>query len=146
MKKTIIKKYLFLVLLGFMAQVTLAQKTITGTVKEQNGPLPGASVLIQGTTTGTQTDFDGNFSIEASSTDVLTFSYVGFKEVSIPVGNQTIINVTLEEDNALDEVVIVAFGSQTKKKNVQSVSVVGQDAIKDIPANSPQGGKSDYAP
>ncbi|ANH60957.1 SusC/RagA family TonB-linked outer membrane protein [Dokdonia donghaensis] len=138
MKKTIIKKYLFLVLLGFMAQVTLAQKTITGTVKEQNGPLPGASVLIQGTTTGTQTDFDGNFSIEASSTDVLTFSYVGFKEVSIPVGNQTIINVTLEEDNALDEVVIVAFGSQTKKKNVQSVSVVGQDAIKDIPANSPQ--------
>lgn len=138
MKKTIIKKYLFLVLLGFMAQVTLAQKTITGTVKEQNGPLPGASVLIQGTTTGTQTDFDGNFSLEASSTDVLTFSYVGFKEVSIPVGNQTIINVTLEEDNALDEVVIVAFGSQTKKKNVQSVSVVGQDAIKDIPANSPQ--------
>ena len=65
-------------LLAFVVQISFAQeRTITGTVSDESGPLPGVSVLIEGTTSGTETDFDGNYSIEASSGDVLRFSFVG---------------------------------------------------------------------
>lgn len=103
-------------LLAFVVQVSLAQTTVSGTVSEENGPLPGASVLIKGTTTGTQTDFDGNYSLNASPTDVLVFSYVGFSSQEVTVGAQSTINVTLAADNALDEVVLTAQGVRREKK------------------------------
>jgi len=92
-------------------------KTITGTVvtSEDNSPLPGASVVIKGTTTGTQTDFDGNYSIEANVGDILVFSYVGYGTQEITVATEAVINVSLKEDTSmLDEIVITGYGKQTR--------------------------------
>ena len=103
-------------LLAFVVQISFAQTTVSGTVSEENGPLPGASVLIKGTTTGTQTDFDGNYSITANPTDVLVFSYVGYATQEITAGIQSVLNVTLAADNALDEVIVTASGVKREKK------------------------------
>jgi len=100
-------------------------KTITGTVltTEDNSPLPGASVVIKGTTTGTETDFDGNYSIEANTGDVLVFSYVGFGTQEVTVATETTINVSLKEDSSLlDEIVITGYGKQTRATLTTSVS------------------------
>ena len=128
-------------LLVFFISISFAQeKTVTGTVTDQAGlPLPGVSVVVVGTTSGTQTDFDGNYAIEVGQGQSLRFSYVGQKTENRNVGSSSIINVQMEEDaQALEEVVVIAYGSQTKQKLVQSVSTVGEDDIRDIPAVSPQ--------
>ena len=125
----------------FFTQLTFAQqKTVTGTAPDGNSmPLPGVNIVVQGTTSGTQTDFDGNYSINASETSTLVYSFIGFKTQEQLVGSKTNINVTLAESTAeLDEVVVVAFGQQNKRKLIQSVSVVDEEALRDIPANSPQ--------
>ena len=98
-------------LLAFVVQVTFAQeRTITGTVSDESGPLPGVSVLIEGTTSGTETDFDGNYSIEANSGDVLRFSFVGMTTVTRTVGAESSINVTMvSEENTLDEVIVTGL-------------------------------------
>ncbi|MEO2129317.1 MAG: carboxypeptidase-like regulatory domain-containing protein, partial [Christiangramia sp.] len=82
-------------LLAFVVQLTFAQEqTITGTVTDSDGlPLPAVNVLIKGTTTGTQTDFDGNYSIEASQGDVLVFSFVGLETTEVTVGSSTTLDV-----------------------------------------------------
>ncbi|PWG06552.1 alpha-2-macroglobulin family protein [Polaribacter aquimarinus] len=91
--------------------------TITGTIEDESGPLPGVSVLIKGTTYGTSTDFDGNYTIKIKKGDVLVFSYLGFKTKEISIGNHTNLNVLLEEDaSRLDEVVVVGYGTQRKNK------------------------------
>lgn len=101
-------------LLAFVVQISFAQqKTVSGTVTDENGlPMLGASVIIKGTTTGTTTDFDGNYSINANTGDVLEFSYVGYSTQSITVESSSKIDVQLAPDNALEEVVIVAFGEK----------------------------------
>ena len=90
-----------------------AQRTVTGTVNDASGPLPGASVIIKGTTTGTTTDFDGNFSVDVPEGNAtLVVSFLGYvtKEVAVSA-NQSSITITLEEDSqALDEVVVTALG------------------------------------
>ena len=90
-------------LLAFVVQLTFAQeKTISGTVvDETNMPLPGATVVIKGTTTGTSTDFDGKYSITANTGDVLTFSYVGYAEQNATIGAETTIDIALALDNSL---------------------------------------------
>jgi iron complex outermembrane receptor protein len=101
---------------------------VTGTVSDANGPLPGASVVVKGTTTGTQTDFDGNYSINADGDATLVFSYIGFKTTEIAIGGQTTINVTLEEDaQALEEVVVTGYGSQQKKEITTAVTSVNAE-------------------
>lgn len=102
------------------------QVTITGTVVDNFGtPLPGTNVIVKGTTNGTQTDFDGNYSITAASDATLVFSYVGFKTTEIPVGGNTTIDVTMEEDAAaLDEVVVTGYGTQTRGELTGSVATV----------------------
>ncbi len=80
--------------------------------------MPGANVIIKGTSTGTQTDFDGNYTIQASATDVLAFSFVGYTKREVTVGAQSTINVTLEGDNALEEVIVTAQGIKREKKAV----------------------------
>ncbi len=99
-------------LLAFVVQFTFAQeKTVSGTVSDNNGlPLPGATVVIKGTSTGVSSDFDGNYSITANAGDVLNFSYVGYTGQSVSVGASNSINVTLQPDNELEEVVVTAFG------------------------------------
>ncbi len=114
-------KGLLTLLLAFIVQVTFAQeKTVSGTVTDQDGlPLPGVNIVVQGTTTGTQTDFDGNYSIEAEEGQVLVFTYIGQKEVNQTVGASNTINVQMEEDaQALDEVVVTALGISREKKSL----------------------------
>ena len=103
-------------LLAFVVQLTFAQeKTISGTVvDETNMPLPGATVVIKGTTTGTSTDFDGNYSISANSGDVLTFSYVGYADQNATIGASNSINISLALDNTLEAVVVTAMGQKRK--------------------------------
>ena len=115
-------------LLAFVVHITFAQeKTISGMVSDQSGlPLPGVNIVVVGTTTGTQTDFDGNYSIKASEGQTLMFTYIGQKEVRRTVGAGNSINVQMEEDaQALDEVVVTAVGITRSEKslgyNVQSV-------------------------
>ena len=117
--------------------VSVPQKSITGTVKDDTGmPLPGASVIVKGTTKGTSTDFDGNFSISLTENDkILVVSYIGYVTKEITVGNQTKINVTLESDAAaLDEVVVVGYGSVRKSDLTGSVSRVGAETIAEQPS------------
>ncbi|MDE3742942.1 SusC/RagA family TonB-linked outer membrane protein [Maribacter polysaccharolyticus] len=103
---------------------------VSGTVSDANGPLPGASVVEKGTTNGTQTDFDGNFTINVGENATLVFSYVGFSTQEIAVNGQTNIDVLLTEDaQALDEVVIVGYGSSTKKEITSAVAVVDEEAF-----------------
>jgi TonB-linked SusC/RagA family outer membrane protein len=105
-------------LLAFVVQITFAQeKTISGTVvDETNMPLPGATVLIKGTTTGASTDFDGKYSISANTGDVLTFSYVGYSEKTATVGSSNKIDIALDLDNSLEQVVVTAFGIKKSEK------------------------------
>ena len=123
---------LFLTLLGF--QQSYAQQTITGNVSDDLGPVAGANILIQGTSTGTQTDFDGNFTIEAASQDVLVISYIGYATQNVTVGNQTTINVRLAEDaSQLDEVVVIGYGTSKKKDVTGAVSRVSSESFENQP-------------
>ncbi len=119
-------------LLAFVVQLTFAQqKTVTGTVVgEDGGSLPGVNVIIQGTNQGTQTDFDGNYSINTASGQILVFSYVGYATKSVTVGTSNTIDVTLGIDAAaLDEVIVVAYGTQTQKSIVGSVTSLGSETL-----------------
>jgi len=125
-------------LLAFVVQVTFAQdRTITGTVSDETGPLPGVSVLINGTTVGAETDFDGNYSIQASSGDQLRYSFVGMATVLKAVGNQNVINVTLiDDDNILDEVVVTAYGTQTKESLTGSITQIKAVEFAKVPSGN----------
>lgn len=111
----------------------LEQAQIAGTVSDEAGiPLAGVNVLVKGTNRGALTDFDGNYSIEAAIGEVITFSYVGMKTTSLTVGNETTVNVTMEEDSSkLDEVLIVGYGSQKRSDLTGSISSIsGKDLDK----------------
>ena len=98
-------------LLALFVQISFAQeKTITGTVSDESGPLPGVSVLVQGTNTGTVTDFDGKYTLKAKTGAVLQFSYVGMDTQTKTVGTANVINVTMSGANVLEEVVVTALG------------------------------------
>lgn len=130
-------KFLILILF-FCVSVIAQQKNVSGTVSDDSGPLPGVSIIIQGTTSGTETDFDGNYSINTKVGDVLVFSYVGYRTIERTVGSNNVINITMVIDNlVLDEVVVVAYGSQTKKSIVGAVEVVGSDEIERQQVTSP---------
>lgn len=102
---------------GVMAQSGTVSGTVTSS--SDNMPLPGVNVLVQGTTNGTQTDFDGNYAISASTGDVLVFSYLGTKQQTATVGSSRTINVSMEEDaSQLDEVVVTALGLERQAKSL----------------------------
>ncbi|HLV51046.1 MAG TPA: SusC/RagA family TonB-linked outer membrane protein, partial [Flavobacterium sp.] len=116
-------------ILALVVQLTFAQqKTITGTVSDDTGlPLPGANVIIKGTSSGTQTDFDGNFTISASVGQTIAFSYVGFSIKEVKVGAQNNIDVSLQPDAAaLEEVVVTGYS--TRNQTVQTSAVVSISA------------------
>ncbi|WNH11946.1 SusC/RagA family TonB-linked outer membrane protein [Thalassobellus suaedae] len=110
--------------------------TVNGIVTGDQMPLPGVNVLVKGTSQGTVTDFDGNYEISAKANDVLVYSYVGYITREVPIQNKTNINVELEENlSQLDEVVVVGYGTQTKKEVTGAVSQVKADIIARAPVS-----------
>ena len=129
-----------MLLLALMTQITFAQeRTVSGTVSDNAGlPLPGVSVLVKGSKTGTQTDFDGKFSIKANANQTLVLSYIGMKSQEVSA-NSTTINVKLkDETNVLDAVVVVGYGTQTKKRSTDAISRVTAKDIQQIPVANVQ--------
>jgi len=123
--------------LVFGIQASIAQSTVSGTISDAEGPLAGASVVVQGTTTGAVADFDGNYTIEVpDGSNTLVFSYVGYAAKSINVDGQTTINVTLQPDaQSLSEVVVVGYGTQRKADltgavgSIDAVDIVKQPIV-----------------
>ena len=101
-------------------------KTIQGVIVDEAGiPVIGANVVEKGTTNGTITDLDGNFTLSVSSGAILQVSYIGYQTQEVTVGNQSVINVTLKDDSqALDEVVVVGYGTMEKKQVTSAVTSV----------------------
>jgi len=139
-------KGILTLLLAFIVQITFAQKkTVSGTVSDGTSTLPGVSVVVKGTSTGTQTDFDGKYTIKAEQGDVLSFSYMGYKTTNKTVATSQTINVSMVEDsNTLDEIIITGLGISKKEKAigyaVQKVSGDKIDQAKEVNiVNSLQG-------
>ena len=111
---------------------------ISGTVKDESGtPLPGVTVLVEGTTTGTVTDIDGNFSIEAAEGQALIFSFIGLQRQRIIAGAASILEVVMvTEENKLEEFVVVGYGTLQKKDITGAVSTISSEEIKDQPVAS----------
>jgi len=121
-------------LLALVVQITFAQeKTVSGTVSDSSGILPGVSVVIKGTTQGTETDFDGKYSIKANTGDVLSFSYVGYKVAEKTVGNSNTINVILKEgDEVLEEIIITGYASYRKTEVTGSAVQIKSESLNEI--------------
>ena len=97
--------------------------TLSGTVTDESGlPLPGVNIIVKGTTRGTQTDFDGNYSITANTGDVLVFSYVGYADQEVAVSASNTISVSLQLDSQLDEVVVTALGIKRKQSEITTAN------------------------
>jgi len=119
-------------LLAFVVQITFAQsKTISGTVSDDSGPLPGVSIIIKGTNTGAETDFDGNYSVSAAIGDVLEYSFIGMTAQTRTVGASNSINVVLEADaNVLNEIVVTGYGIARQKKTLTyQAEAVGDEEL-----------------
>ncbi|PSR53540.1 TonB-dependent receptor [Adhaeribacter arboris] len=128
---------LLVVYLLFLVQVSLAQqKIITGTIKDEQGnPLPGASIVVKGTTSGTITDAKGGFSLPVSSAqDVLVASFIGYLGKEVVVGNQVTVEVVLPADvRALSEIVVTGYSREKKSDLIGAVAVVNLAQVRDIP-------------
>ncbi|MEZ7916776.1 MAG: SusC/RagA family TonB-linked outer membrane protein [Polaribacter sp.] len=137
--KSKILKNLLLSFTFLVGSVMYAQK-VTGTVSDGSDALPGVSIQVKGSTTGTETDFDGNYSINANSGDVLVFNYLGYKSEERTVGSEAVINVSLLQDaTSLDEIVVVGYGNTTKKEVTSAVTTVGEEEFNKGTVNSPSG-------
>lgn len=133
--KLIMSFILFIYCLSTIAQ---SSNTIKGlVVDDKNDPLPGVSVSIKGTTTGTLTDVDGQYVISGKDTDVLVLSFMGFKKQEIIIGQQKIINITMEEESIVfDDVIVVGYGIQKKSDVTGAISSVKSEQINKIPSTS----------
>jgi iron complex outermembrane receptor protein len=136
--KTKINSFLFLLLMPILC---FGQSSVKGTVSEEDSglPLPGVNVLIKGTGTGTTTDFDGNYQISAKSGDVLIFSYLGFSAQEISFNGESTLNVQLVEDaSALDEVVLIGYGSVKKDDLTGAADLITSEDFNQGPLVSAQ--------
>ena len=126
-------KSLFRLLVVFLlsAQVAMAQKAVTGVVSDNDGiPLPGATIIVQGTTIGVTTDFDGNFSINVSEGQSLEFSFVGYDTAVVTVGAGNVINISLSLGTQLEEVIVTSLGITREKRALgYAVSEVDESQI-----------------
>jgi len=124
-------KWICTLLVALSMQFSFAQERIvSGVVSDGSMAIPGVNVLVKGTKTSTQTDFDGGYSIKAKTGDVLIFSYVGMEDKQVSVGASDKLNVTMESGvKSLDEVVVVAYGTQKQKAIVGSVVSIGAEVL-----------------
>ena len=116
----------------FNIPTDMVQQLVNGTVSDADGlPLPGVSIVVSGKSVGTQSDYDGNFTIEAQAGDKLVFSYIGMETVTVEVsGSMDAVNVTMQESTSeLDEVVLIGYGSQKKSDLTGSISSVSGGEI-----------------
>lgn len=140
------KFFRYPVLLVFLLVISISQifgqtVTVTGKVlaADQDGPIPGATVVIMGTTRGTSTNLDGEYSISASPSDILIFSFIGYEKTEIAVGDQTIIDVVLNvETTNIDEIVVIGYGTVKKSDLTGAVSSVKAADLTKITSISPE--------
>lgn len=128
-----------LTMLSVFCLVSFAQSSVTGIVKDKTGePIVGASILIKGTSTGTVTDINGNFTIQkANPSDVLVISSIGYANQNVKVGNQTKLNVVLQDDMAnLEEVVVIGYGTMKRRDLTGSVASVTGEALAKNPVSN----------
>lgn len=132
------EKLLFYTVLLVFSTYSFAQSTVSGSVFDTDGnPLPGVTVIVGGTSQGTSTDFDGIYSISVDSNQTLEFSFIGFQSQSIRVGNQSTIDVVMETSaEALDEIVVTGYGTQTKRETTGAISTVKAEDLNIIPSGN----------
>jgi len=132
------KLFLLSICLALVAYANAQSIPVNGTVTDaSNDPLPGVNILEKGTTNGTQTDFDGNYTIDVGNDAILVFSYLGMKTQEVIVGNQTRINLTLTDDTSqLDEVVLIGYGSMRKSDLTGATSKIELESKATIPNTS----------
>tara|TARA_B100000809_G_scaffold266787_1_gene331574 strand:- start:9504 stop:12581 length:3078 start_codon:yes stop_codon:yes gene_type:complete len=134
--RSVQKRHLIQAVFLLCFSIGFSQVSVSGTITDSatSEVLPGANIIIKGSTNGTQTDFDGNFSIEVQEGDVLVISYLGFvtKEVSLE-GNVKLQVQLTASSNTLDDVIVVGYGTRSKRKIISSVSVVEAETLKSIP-------------
>ncbi|TDP02254.1 SusC/RagA family TonB-linked outer membrane protein [Flavobacterium sp. 245] len=135
-KSKLLKCLGFLSLMFLFSVSATAQSTVTGVVSDANGPIPGVNVSVKGTKNTAVTGFDGNYSIaNVPSNGVLVFSFLGLKDKEIPVAGKNKINAVLEENqNNLQEVVVIGYGTQRKEAVTGSVSSIKGDVVREVPS------------
>jgi TonB-linked SusC/RagA family outer membrane protein len=128
-------KWIFTLLLALSLQFSFAQeKTISGVVSDNTGPLPGANVSVKGSPKGVQTDLDGKYSIKAKTGDVVIFSFVGMTDKSVKVGSSSTMDVNLvSQSQSLEEVLVIAYGSSKKSSYTGSATKIKAEALEDRP-------------
>ena len=134
------KRFFLTLLVCLMGLVGFAQKTVTGTVKDAAGePMIGVSVVVNGTSSGSVTDINGNFTIQNVANNAsLKISYIGYQTQTVKVGNQSSFNIVLKEDaNSLDELVVIGYGVVKKRDLTGSVSSLKSSDIENVAAADP---------
>ncbi|MDC7994258.1 SusC/RagA family TonB-linked outer membrane protein [Altibacter sp. HG106] len=140
MRNKLLTKLLLLPVLLLLGGASYAQTTVSGNVTDATGPVPGVNVIVKGTANGAQTDFDGNYTLNNVASDAtLVFSYVGYATQEIGVDGRATINVRLSEDvEALNEVVVIGYGTTTVRDATGSVTAVTSDEFNQGVISSPE--------
>ncbi|MBT8276661.1 MAG: SusC/RagA family TonB-linked outer membrane protein [Bacteroidia bacterium] len=140
MKNKLLTKLLLLPILLIIGGSAYAQNTVSGTVSDINGPVPGVNIIVKGTSNGAQSDFDGNYTIDdVDSNATLVFSYIGYTTQEVAVSGQSTINVILQEDiEALGEVVVIGYGTTTVRDATGSVAAVTSEDFNQGVISSPE--------
>ena len=135
--KLILFRLVFLVFILLTSISHGQDKNIEGIVSDNSGvPLPGVTVILKGTNFGTSTDFDGNFNLTVNTGEIIVFSYVGFKTKEVQIGNSNTYNIILEEEStALDEIVVVGYGTRKKSDIISSVTTVKSEDLNRVPSS-----------
>ena len=135
-------KHAIIAIVVFIGQFAYSQtSTVSGIVSDDTGiPLPGATIVISGTTVGTTTDFDGKFTLpDVPSNASLIITYLGYEKMTIPLNGRTSINVSLVQDlEALEEVVVVGYGTQSRSEVTGAISTIKSEDITAIPVTNEQ--------
>ncbi|MNX55138.1 TonB-dependent Receptor Plug Domain protein [compost metagenome] len=132
------KHFLWLILILFVQIVSAQEGYISGKVTDKKGvPIPGVNIILKGTSASTQTDFDGNFKIAAKKGDILTISYVSFATTNVPASNGMTIEL-VETQNELEAVLVVGYGTQSKKNLTDNIARVTAKDIQQIPVSNVQ--------